>query len=201
MIIVPLLSVLAAFQVRAFARPIRDALVALFVVIGLFMFHPYAPEIPYREIATFIGQSYQDDDFIVTDINHEGAATAAMAYYIMDWLLASSSQDNLLHIADPRVDATFAHPPQDLLIHSEETTEFNSQLDAVLENSKRVIYIGYNGPPLQGNIPLSDILVKNLNQTFEVVRSHRWYVPLLGNQESNDAYYYVNEYYRKKPVR
>src|SRR5690606_8438812 len=72
MILLPSLAVAGAFQLRAFRWQARLVLVTLIGLMGLFVFHPYSPNIPYRQTVAFIAETVQDGDRIVTNINHHG---------------------------------------------------------------------------------------------------------------------------------
>jgi uncharacterized membrane protein len=74
-IIVPALAVLGAFELRALSWKIRLVPVLLIAAMGVLVFNPYAPNIPYRQIVDFMAETYEEGDLVVTNLNHHGASS------------------------------------------------------------------------------------------------------------------------------
>ncbi len=197
MIIVPGLAVLAAYEIRAFHPRVRAVLIAVFVVMGLLIFHPYAPEIPYRALSGAISAEIDAGDAVIINVNHRGAATAAVAYDLLRQFPDTVTKDNLFMLTEPGIDGTFVAAGESLLIYAEDTPAMRANLDAVLQSARRVFYIGYYGPPFYEDTPLSDGLIARLEADFIPVRTDQWRVEMPDYTRAEDAYYVVSEYRRR----
>ena len=194
MIIMPALALLGAYEVRAFRREVRSVIVGLLILMGIIFFYGYAPNTPYREIQAFMSETYRPGDRIITNLNDNGAAPTAMAYFLMDWL--NAEKQDMFHIAEPGIQATFALPPDPLTIHTSDDDTQRAAFEQFLEGANRVFFIDYYGPPLYEDKPLTAQYLAWLNVNFTPVRSMTWMTPIPDSTDP-DTYFAVTEYARQ----
>ena len=196
MILVPALAVLGGFLIRAFQWRLRLVLVLAFVALALFVFHSYAPDIPYRQIVAFVDESYEPGDCVVTNLNHNGAPSTVMTYALLDWLSAGIPKENIFHFVEPEIRATFATPPDKIPpVYKDASPETLALFEAFLAKTDHVFFIDYYGSPLYRFTPLTETFVAILEHDFEPVREKTWLTPM---PESVDAdWYRITEYRRK----
>ena len=196
MILVPALAVLGGFLIRAFQWRLRLVLVLAFVGMALFVFHPYSPNIPFRQIVAFMDESYEPGDRVVTNLNHHGVSSTAMTYALIDWLPAGIPKENIFNFIEPEIRATFAVPPEVIPpVYRDATPETLAQFEAFLAETDRVFFIDYYGSPLYSLTPLTEPFVAILERDFEPVREKTWLTPM---PESVDTdWHRITEYRRK----
>ncbi len=191
MIIMPTLATLGAYEVRAFRREVRSVIVGLLILMGIVFFYAYAPNTPYREMQAFMLETYRPGDRVVTNLNNDGAAPTAMAYFLMDWL--NVEKEKMFHIAEPGIQATFALSPDPLTIH---TSAQRVAFEQFIDGADRVFFIDYYGPPLYEDKPLTAQYLAWLNVNFTPVRSMTWMTPIPDSTDP-DTYFAVTEYARQ----
>ena len=173
MILVPSLAVVGAFQLQALRWKVRLVWVTLIGLMGPFAFHPYSPNIPYRQTVAFIAEAVQDGDRIVTNINHLGVGATAMTYALVDWLPGRLTKDDVFHVVEPGIHATFAVAPDPLPAGHIVQDDDPDTLDAFatfLGGAERVFLIRYYGPPLYTFTPLTEPFLAVLDDRYVPVR-------------------------------
>lgn len=195
-IIVPALAALAAYEIRAFAPGVRLALIGMLGAMGLFVFHPYAPNIPYRQIVSFMSMSYEPGNGVVTNLNHHGASSTVMTYYLIDHLNGSIAKEDLFHFVEPQIRATFAVPPDPIPpVYQDDSPETLARFDDFLNRMTCVFYIGYYGSPLYNQTPLTGTFAALLARDFVPVRGHTWITPMPESVATDT--YSITEYCRE----
>lgn len=173
MILLPSLAVAGAFQLRAFRWQARLVPVTLIGLMGLLVFHPYSPNIPYRQTVAFIAETIQDGDRIVTNINHHGAGATALTYALVDWLPEKLTKEDVFHVVEPGIRATFAVAPDPLPaghIVQDDDPNTLAAFATFLGSAERVFLIRYYGPPLYTFTPLTEPFLAVLDDRYVPVR-------------------------------
>ncbi|MBN2304969.1 MAG: glycosyltransferase family 39 protein [Anaerolineae bacterium] len=200
MILIPVLAVLGGYLLRALEWRVRLVPLALIAAMGLFVFHPYAPDIPYRQMVAFMSETYEEGDLVVTNLNHHGASSTAMTYYLLDWLPrevanGNIAKEDMFHFVEPSIRATFEVPPDPIPpVYKDDSPETLALFESFLDRADRVFYISYYGPPLYNQTPLSESFQAVLEQYFTAVRSKTWITPVPESVATD--WYAVTEYQR-----
>lgn len=197
-VLLPGVVVLTAFQIRAMGPGIRRWLIVLLALVGLLVFHAYNVEIPYQETRDFITEDYTGDTLIVTNINHHGAATLAMSYYLWDWLPDHPAKTRFFHIVEPDIDplTTWPHDPIPQIVQ-DATPALLAEFEAFLSATDQVYLIGFYGPPLYDDLPVSEAYLALLQQDFVPVRTATFDTPFEDSDDPDADHYVVTEFERQ----
>lgn len=195
MIMMPSLVVLAGYCLRAMYLRGRLVLVALIAGMGLFVFQPYSPDIPYRQMTAFISEDYEDGDLFVTNINHNLIGVTGLTYYLLDWLPGNVTKDDFFHIVEPDMRATFFVEPDPVInVVRDDSPETLARFRAFLAAGERVFYVHYYGEPLYNFTPLTGSFAAILEELYVPVRTQTFITPF---PESIDTDYYTITEYRR----
>lgn len=191
MIIVPLLAVAAAYQIRVFKRTWQIAILAVVLLSGILGFRKYNLTMPFEQIVATIQPTYQPAcDMIVTNVNHHEAGTSSLAYFLIDWLPAAKTQ--MWHILEPEMRGLF-NVEVDVLPNVVRVADDLEQFEAFIAPANRVWFIQYAGPPFpQGVGPLTMPYQSRIEELFvgQPATSLSMEVP-------PEAAYVVTEYRRR----
>ena len=187
MIVVPSLAILTAALLAVITPVLRNLMVALIVLSGIFGFQSFNLTVPYQGIVDILKPAFQPGDRIVSNINHNEVGVSALVYYLLDFMPGQVHVNEMVHIVEPDVVALFQRQltPVANLVRDDSPAAV-ADFERFLDDTQRVWFIQYDGPPF---LKLPQAFQQALDVRFTACQTHT--LPMAIPPDSN---YVVIEY-------
>ena len=173
LIITPLIALIMAFGLRLLPIQAGLILVAILFVDAPQQLQTQTSNAPYREMMTFVSESYTPDSVLLTEFSEGWRWLTPASYVFMDFTPDKMSKQRMVHVVDSDDDVYLAGNFPELLVNILQNDIDSNDLNAVVPNTGQLWHLQQGGGTTEHNSTIQQWLRDN----YALLRTIEWAEP------------------------